>query len=122
MKYREIKGKYRYELTHSYCHELSFTVSEIRGNDWCGLFPRRALIVERLYQWDGVSFPCFPQSAHTARATLVHDSLTQLAKLGHCTRLQADREFKKVLIADGVSRLLAGFMFACVRAYALIKY
>lgn len=114
MKYKVITGRRKYELTAPYCHELSFTVDYIHGNDWAALYPRRTLIIEKGYRSDGMTG--WPDSPETARAAVVHDTLCQLAKLGHCTRLEADREFKRVLIADGVSRVTAGFMFLCVRA------
>lgn len=121
--YEEIcGGHYKYRLTADYVHELDFEVTGYHTNKWATMIPRRILILKDQFQWDGVSFPMFPQNKKTARASAVHDALTQLAKLGYCTRLQADREFRKVLIEDGVNRFTAEFFYRCVRAYAQLKY
>jgi len=121
-RYETQSGKYCYQLTKDYVHQLGFDALKFGSNKWATVLMSDALILAVGYQWNGVSFPCFPQTKKTARASAIHDALTQLAKLDLLPRNDADKEFKRVLIEDGVSRFVAEIMYHAVRLYALVKY
>ena len=69
------------------------------------MLTREKLWIFKGYRWDGPSGPAI-DTENAMRASLVHDALYQLIRLGHIppeTRKTADQLFLKILKEDGVS-------------------
>jgi len=78
--------------------------------------------IPKLFQWDGASIPRFlwrivdsPFQPDLMVASMVHDYLYSLGDASGYDRKQADRLFKKLLMANGVPETQAETMYAGVR-------
>lgn len=124
VSYSSIRG-YRYRLEAAYVHPTKIRPAESL-RVWTGhrlyldLRPDGALEIMPDYCWDGASGPAI-NTADWVRASLVHDALYQLmrtGKLGIDYRAYADREMRRICIADGMSRLRANYSYLAVRWFA----
>ena len=82
-----------------------------------------ALTVKAWYLWDGASGPTV-DSPSTMRASLVHDALYQLMRLGVLPRSlkgAADQLLHDLLIEDGMGRFRAWYWLQAVRWFGSIE-
>lgn len=106
IKYR--KG-YKYQLHETYeCHVDIHPVHDIK-TDYIHLYKDGTLIIKKDYSWDGTSGPTLDGKTNM-RGSLIHDSLYQLFReeiLSLKQRKQADLEFQKACLEDGMCRIRA---------------
>ena len=72
------------------------------------------------YAWDGPSGPAI-DTPNSMRASLVHDALYQLMRMGLLDRKYrhaADREFRRICIEDGMSKFRAWYFYKGVDIFA----
>ena len=113
-----MKLPYR-KITHpNYKYELTQTISQYTGvvtgglilrTPWLTLYPTGRLTIRKGYNWDGPSGPTF-DTPSTLRASLVHDALYQLMRMGLISfsrRKEVDLIFYRMLRADGMGCLRA---------------
>ena len=80
------------------------------------------LTIKARYAWDGASGPTV-DTPDTMRASLVHDALYQLIRLGVLARAlkgAADQLLHDLLIADGMNRIRAWYWLRAVRWFGSI--
>lgn len=71
------------------------------------------------YAWDGPSGPAI-DTKNSMRASLVHDALYQLMRIGAVSlafRKRADSLYKQHCIEDGMSRIRAAWQYAALRVF-----
>lgn len=102
-------GKYKYRLTEQYTHRLGIAAGRSAPTRFVQLRAAGSsgsvLQVEVGYAWDGPSGPTI-DTVTGIRASLVHDALYQLIRLGligRHYRRAADREFHRILLEDGMT-------------------
>ena len=86
------------------------------------LLDETSLTMKARYAWDGASGPTF-DSPSTMFASLVHDALCQLIRLGALPRAlkgTADQLLHDLLIEDGMSRFRAWYWLCGVRWFGSI--
>lgn len=121
--FRRLHG-WKYELLESYLATLPEALwSEGRSfeTEYLHLQDRDVLIKAR-YAWDGASGPTF-DTDDTMRASLVHDALYQLLRLGALPRSgkgAADQLLHDLLIEDGMHRFRAWYWHTAVRWFGSI--
>ena len=99
IKYRE---GYKYQLAEDYSIETGITGSVLLG-DFLALDPSGLLTIKRGYAWDGMSGPV-PDTPENMRASLVHDALYQLMRMGVLppeAKAAADDLMHDILLKDG---------------------
>lgn len=77
------------------------------------------LTIEAGYAWDGPSGPTVDTS-DSIRASLVHDALYQLIRVGHLPksfRREADRIFREICLEAGMGRVRAYSWWAALRLF-----
>jgi hypothetical protein len=120
MKYREIakrKRKWKYELAASEHFQTSILGCNVAVGDFLYLIPDGTLGVGTGYAWDGASG--ISDSKITRKASLPHDALYQLMRLGLLSReqhrLAADNLFRDLCIAYGGTKFMAGIYWQGLR-------
>lgn len=106
IKYR--KG-YKYQLVEDYCCHIDIYPSKDIITEYITLLKDGTLIIKKGYSWDGTSGPTLDGKTNM-RASIVHDSLYQLFREEHLSlkqRKQADLEFQKACIEDGMCKFRA---------------
>jgi hypothetical protein len=111
---------YRYQLRAPYTIRLP----EIRpahgaGTDWITLEVDGTLTIRAGYAWDGASGPTI-DSKSSMRASLVHDALYQLMRLGlldQSFRPAADTAFRRICKNDGMWSVRAQLWYMAVRIF-----
>jgi len=106
IKYR--KG-YKYQLYEDYtCHVDIYPTHDIIA-EYIHLSKDGALLIKRGYSWDGTSGPTLDGKTNM-RGSLIHDALYQLFREEHLSlkqRKQADLEFQKACLEDGMCKVRA---------------
>lgn len=106
IKYR---SGYKYQLESDYFIEIDIIPERPVVTEFIKLDMKGNLTIAQAYAWDGASR--VPDTKHNMRASLIHDALYQLMRLGHLTtkehKEKADRIFKKKCIEDGTSLIIA---------------
>ena len=119
MKYRRLKG-YKYQLAESFTYDLPSAFDGIIEETDYIILVNNHLIVKAGYAWDGPSGPTI-DTQDFMRASLVHDCLYQLMREGwmpRTLRIEADRVFRDICRADGMSWWRAGYVYRAVRWFA----
>jgi hypothetical protein len=112
---------YKYQLRAPYTIRLP----EIRpahgaGTDWLTLDVDGNLTIRAGYAWDGASGPTY-DSKSSMRASLVHDALYQLMRLGlldQAFRAATDEIFRRLCEDDGMFGPRAWLWYHAVRIFA----
>lgn len=114
------KEGFKYQLQESYSIVLPWFPDYLyKGNEWLS-FAHKTLTIQRGYAWDGPSGPTL-DTKDTLRASLVHDALYQLLRLGILDekyRQNADEELRKIGIEDGMNSVRAWLWYYAVRLAA----
>jgi len=113
------KPGFKYQLTRDYQVVLpllgyNITTEYISLNEW-GL-----LTIHRGYCWDGPSGPTI-DTKNFMRASLIHDALYQLLRLGllpQSERFIADKILQYCCLEDGMSHIRAWYVFQGVDKFA----
>lgn len=78
-----------------------------------------SLTIKSGYAWDGCSGPVL-QTDDTVRASLAHDALYQIMRLGFLPiecRALADKVFHRMLLEDGMTAIRAWYLYAGVKMF-----
>jgi len=113
------KSGYKYQLAEVYRHDLGdeFRLQPTAYLPWWVSKTGATLFIMQGYAWDGPSGPTIDTKT-SMRASLVHDVLYQLMRLGllnEAYREAADLEFYRILREDGMCWLRAKAFFWGVR-------
>jgi hypothetical protein len=129
--YSKIRA-YKYRLEEGgYQHRTEFRPEKsVHVDDWVRLLPDGTLSFRPGYCWDGPSGPTI-DTPNWMRASLVHDGLYQMLRAGLLAgvpfrdgftpedpRLYADKLMRRILLADGMSKLRANMSYRGVRWFA----
>lgn len=111
---------FKYRLFEPYEISLPIYGHDI-DTDHLDLNQAGRLVIKADYAWDGPSGPTI-DTRNTLRASLVHDALYQLIRLGvidpHYKRT-ADDLFHELLLQDGMSRLRAWLYWRAVSRFGV---
>jgi len=117
IKYR---SDYKYQLAEGYKVDISIKPKTAIRTEFIDLDTGGNLTVKKGYAWDGPSGPVI-DTKENMRASLVHDALYQLMRNKELNtrtyRKAADREFKEICKADGVSNLRASIYYKALRRF-----
>ena len=113
------KAGYKYQIWEDYEHQLSyhFRAKENFETPFLKLDTGALLTVKQGYAYDGPSGPTI-DTKNSMRGALVHDCLFQFMRMGLISpdrRKEADKEFKRLLIEDGMSKIRAQIWYIGVR-------
>lgn len=112
------KQGYKYQLAAPFIFKTNVKHTETGTNDWCSLSPDGTLTAKVGYAWDGVTVAFDTKSS--MRAALVHDILYQLLREGvlpASMKKDADEEFYRLCVQDGVWSVRAKYMYWAVRLF-----
>jgi hypothetical protein len=111
---------YKYQLRAPYVTRLEIRPEHGAGTDWLTLETDGTLTIRAGYAWDGASGPTF-DSKSSMRASLVHDALYQLMRLGLLNisfRPAVDAIFRRMCKEDGMWSPRAQLWYLAVRIFA----
>lgn len=111
---------YAYQLRAPYVTQLEIRPPHGCGTEWITLDVDGNLTIRAGYAWDGASGPTI-DSKSSMRASLVHDSLYQLQRLGLLDgsfREAADNIFHRMCREDGMFGPRAWLWYHAVRIFA----
>ncbi len=118
--YIRYRSDYKYQLAEGYAVSISIKPKSDIQTEFIDLDTTGNLTVKMGYAWDGPSGPV-KDTKENMRASLVHDALYQLMrnkKLNSRThRKTADKEFKDICKADGVSNFWASIYYKALRKF-----
>jgi hypothetical protein len=113
------KKGYKYRLEETYqCHIDIYPTQDIK-TDYIYLLADGTLIIKAGYSWDGTSGPTLDGKTNM-RGSLIHDALYQLFREEHLSlkqRKQADLEFHKACLEDGMCKARAWIDFVGLRHF-----
>ena len=110
---------YKYQLTENYYVDTGCKPTKLYPTRYLDLTKTGVLCICRGYAWDGPSGPVIDTAAKL-RASLVHDALYQLMRLGLLGqehREAADRLFADICIEDGLPRWRAWIYYQALRRF-----
>jgi hypothetical protein len=117
MQYENI-SKYKYRLLEN--EEFSTGISGVYAStEYLTIYDTGILMCKKGYCWDGASGPTI-DTDNTMRASLGHDALYQLIRLGvlnESHREAADKLLRKWLLEDGMTHVRAQLWYEGVRAF-----
>jgi hypothetical protein len=119
MKRIKYKSGYKYQLHADYAVKVSIKPPKNIPHHFLNLSKDGVLLIRKGYAWDGASGITI-DTPNSMRASLVHDALYQLMRmklLSQNRRLTADKEFKRILLKDGMSGWRAGIWYKAVRRW-----
>ena len=112
------RSGYKYQLHRAHVDRVDIRPAAPVVTDWVSLNLDGTLTVRGGYAWDGPSGPSLDTPSFM-RASLVHDALYQLMRLGALDaqrwRAAADREMRRMCREDGMSWLRAWWVHQAVR-------
>jgi hypothetical protein len=118
--YIRYRSDYKYQLAEGYEINISIRPKVNIKTEFTNLDTAGNLIVKRGYAWDGPSGPVI-DTQDNMRASLVHDALYQLMRNkqlnARAHRRVADREFREICKADGVSSRTANIWYKVLRRF-----
>ena len=118
--YIRYKSEYKYQLAESYQIRIVIKPKSAIKTDFIDLDIQGNLEVKKGYAWDGPSGPV-KDTEENMRASLVHDALYQLMRNNELNsrthRKAADKEFKDICQADGVSNFRASVYYKTLRSF-----
>jgi hypothetical protein len=118
IRYRQ--GTYKYQLRRPHVERTSLRPERTICTDWIALETDGTMTISSGYAWDGASGPTW-DSKSSMRGSLVHDAAYQLLRmelLPPWFRVQADAEFRRICIEDGMFRWRAHAWHWAVRTLA----
>lgn len=111
---------YKYQIVEEYSVTVSIKPEADIDTDYIDLDSAGNLTVRKGYAWDGPSGPTI-DTRNFMRGSLVHDALYQLMRHEHLSkdqwRNEADRELKRMLREDGMSRLRAWWVYEALKRW-----
>jgi len=116
MKYSIVK-KYKYRIEEDFSANIAKNLPVVTTY-WISI-RGGVLYLRKGYSWDGASGPTI-DTKDSMVASLIHDSLYQLIKLGKLGkqyRKVADMAFRAQLIKSGMSKLRANLWYQAVRKF-----
>ena len=118
--YIRYRSDYKYQLAEGYEINISIRPKGNIKTEFTDLDTAGKLTVKRGYAWDGPSGPVI-DTQDNMRASLVHDALYQLMRNKQLNarthRRAADREFREICKADGVSSRTANIWYKGLRRF-----
>lgn len=113
------KGGYKYQLQATF--ELVTAIYPVKagGNDFVSLSETGLLLIGAGYAWDGASGPAIDTKT-IMRASLVHDALYQLIRLGAIAmrdRDRVDQLFRAICLEDGMWPPRAWWCYQAVHVF-----
>ena len=114
--YRKYHHAYKYELAENYILTIESTANISYHSAYLELLAGK-LTIYKGYMWDGPSGPTFDTKTFM-RASLVHDALYQLMRLGvvgSWYRRRADEYLREICIEAGMNRFRAWYVYHGVR-------
>jgi hypothetical protein len=118
--YIRYRSDYKYQLAEGYQINISIRPKVNIKTEFTNLDTAGNLTVKRGYAWDGPSGPVI-DTQDNMRASLVHDALYQLMRNkqlnARAHRRVADREFREICKADGVSSRTANIWYKGLRRF-----
>lgn len=116
IKYRD---GYKYQLAVDYSIKIKMRPKKVVAEKFIELDMKGNLTILEGYAWDGASGPV-RDTKQNMRASLIHDALYQLMRLGRLKadiyKEKADKLFEKVCIEDGVTPATAEMHYLVLRA------
>ena len=118
--YIRYRSDYKYQLAEGYAINISIKPKSDIKTEFIDLDIKGKLTVKKGYAWDGPSGPV-KDTPENMRASLVHDALYQLMRNKEISarthRKAADREFKDICKADGISNFRASVYYKALRKF-----
>ena len=118
--YIRYRSDYKHQLAEEYQINISIKPKVDIKTEFIDLDTNGNLTVKNAYAWDGPSGPVM-DTPKTMRASLVHDALYQLMRIGELKsrthRKAADQIFKDICKADGVSNFRASIYYEGLRKF-----
>ena len=106
------RSGYKYQLAEGYEGQTSIMPPTVVTTDYITLTTQGRLAIRAGYAWDGPSGPAIDTSTFM-RASLEHDALCQLVRLGLLPRVwipQVHDQLKQTCLADGMMRVRAAWV------------
>lgn len=121
MASKSIKYKkgYKYQLQETYACQVDIHPMYDVKTDYIDLSMDGMLTIREGYSWDGTSGPTLDGKTNM-RGSLIHDALYQLFREEHISlkqRKQADLEFQKACLEDGMCKSRAWIDFIGLRHF-----
>lgn len=113
------KAGYKYQLHRTYHQQISIRPEENVETRYILLSVSGELTIKYGYAWDGPSGVTW-DSLNSMRASLVHDALYQLLRMGKLSRIHKDAIdvlFERILLEDGMSSLRARMWYRGVEQF-----
>lgn len=113
------KAGYTYQLAKTVWRHTEIITGADHKTDFVSLGANGLLIIVAGYAWDGASGPVI-QSPDTMRASLFHDALYQLIRLGHIGviwRDTADKLYRQICIDAGMPHPRAQAHYMALKAF-----
>ena len=116
----EYKRGYKYQLSETYSVDVFIAATVSWSHLYLGLDKNGILQIERGYAWDGPSGPTVDTKTFM-RASLVHDALYQMIRLGvldKSLREHADKLMRVHCREDGMSKVRSQWVYWALRLFA----
>lgn len=117
----KFRDGYKYQLAETYSVNVGIYPSRIINTDFLNLDLDGILTMKKGYAWDGPSGPAIDTKTFM-RASLVHDALYQLMRLGYLStkayRGKADEVLRQICKEDGMWKPRQWWVFRAVRKWA----
>lgn len=113
------KSGYKYQLEETAYIQTGIKPQEKITTRFITLMPNGLLIIVRGYAWNGADWPVI-QTDDTVEASLYHDALYQLIRLGSLCSLwrdAADRLYRKVAIDAGMPHVRAQSHYIALKLF-----
>jgi hypothetical protein len=117
IKYR---SGYKYQLAEDYQIMLMYHPDKDIKTEYIEFNDIGVLKIKEGYAWDGPSGPTI-DTRNFMRGSLVHDALYQLIREDYLPfkfKEFADKELRRICLADGMSRFRAWYVFKGVKDFA----
>ena len=118
--YIRYRADYKYQLANDYKDNIPIRPKADIATEFINLSTNGKLLVKKGYAWDGPSGPV-KDTDENMRASLVHDALYQLMRNEELStrshRKSADKIFKDMCKADGVSSFWASRFYKALRKF-----
>jgi len=118
ISFRSVK-QYKYQLTEDYSISVPIKPLKMIKTPFVRLTKAGKLTIKQGYSWDGASGPTWDLHAH--RASLVHDALYQLMRMGLLDHVMyrpvADLLLRDIAREDGMSRFRSAYWHYFVSKY-----
>ena len=113
------RNEYKYQLVENCTVETSIRTDRQIKTEWITLYVDGRLKIQAGYSWDGPSGPAIDTKS-AMRGSLVHDALYQLIRLellDATWREDADEEYRRICLEDGMNPVRAWLHFRALRRF-----